>query len=80
MEQNKYVIEKGVPVARANAAEKYPFNDMEVGDSFLVPKDKGNHVRNAASKHGTYGGKKFITRARNEKDHGESGMRVWRIK
>ena len=36
-------IEKGVPlVSWKSCGIKYPFNDMEIGDSFFIPCDEGN--------------------------------------
>lgn len=49
-------IEKNVPITRATqsgpGAERYPWNDMEVGDSFPVPNDvKINSFRRLATMH-----------------------------
>ena len=66
-----YEIEKSVPVA-ASRATKYPFKMMEVGDSFLIPKDEivtPNQAHSAAKSAGVK------VRTRMEK----GGMRVWRI-
>lgn len=43
-----YAIRKGVPVPAARSYRtQYPFADMEVGDSFVVPEDKLESVRRA---------------------------------
>lgn len=75
-------IEKGVPLVKAKArATKYPFRDMEVGDSFIVLlKDSRstclallqNSVLRCASQ--TIGSGKITTRQLPD----GSGLRVWR--
>lgn len=65
-------IEKGVPVADARV--KYPFADMEVGDSFWIGGlQDPNAPRGAAFRWGSNHGVSFKTR--KEKD----GVRVWRV-
>ena len=76
-----YTIEKNVPLpARQNARPaRYPFADMEVGDSFLVPgkgstKDQSHisaYAIMVAKRLG--GGRKFATRQVG------ADLRVWRI-
>lgn len=78
-----FKIEKNVPVAKvstkAGIFRKYPFNEMEVGDSFSTgPEDFGPNGRNsragfAAAQHGRRFGMKFATRREGE------GFRIWRI-
>jgi hypothetical protein len=37
----KYQVEKGIPVPSPNTrSTKYPFRDMVVGDSFVVPEKR----------------------------------------
>ena len=62
-----YVIDKNIPTP--GKASKYPFSDMEIGDSFLAPAGTERTVRAAAHK---YVGAKFVTRTVRE------GLRVWR--
>jgi hypothetical protein len=71
-----YKIEKNIPIGYANKP-MYPFDKMEVGDSFFVKGDKkkANSVGVAVSGYkkrtpGVY----FTCRVSNE------GIRVWRIK
>ena len=75
----EFKIEKGVPVSKPQTGvkkgtTKYPFPEMEVGDSFFV-----NHslerMCNAANKwkHATNSTFKFTTRKV------AGGVRVWRI-
>jgi hypothetical protein len=67
-----FTIEKNIPLASQKA---YPFDQMEVGDSFLIPctdSKKIGHIRaqinNAKKRHP---GKVISTRKE------ESGLRVW---
>lgn len=46
-----YKIEKGVPQPEHEAANKYPFAQMEVGDSFFVPGFRARSLSNAAQWH-----------------------------
>lgn len=74
------IVEKGIPapaVRPTHIGPKYPFREMDLGDSFLVP---GSAERNRAlatawhfsrSKLGK--GRKFATRKVAE------GYRIWRI-
>ncbi len=41
-------ILKGVPVPVTNAGSKYPFRQMEVGDSFIVDPQQVLNVRTAS--------------------------------
>ena len=78
-------IEKNIPITPKNPKFwrkpqlKYPFAQMEVGDSFFVECDKDD-ARNMQVNLGVMGrrenkstGKKFTTR------QSEGGVRVWRI-
>jgi hypothetical protein len=68
-----YRLEKGVPLPTAYAGrKKYPFGEMEIGDSFSFKADELTRVRAAASYFGTRNGKKFSAR----KDG--PGCRCWR--
>ncbi len=73
------MIEKGVPFvcgrARANAARtKYPWAEMEVGDSFLAPSDKTlNAMSTACSYHSRKSGRTFRASTTPE------GIRVHRL-
>ena len=53
---------------------KYPFDDMEVGDSFLAEgQDWDDGGRCAANNHGRRKNKRFIARKQ------ENGIRIWRV-
>lgn len=77
----EYVIEKGVEYQRKmfTGARKYPFEDMEITDSFFVecePEEAGataNRLRNAAHRFSLSSPSKFSIR------HVPGGVRVWRI-
>ena len=68
-----FKIDKNVELPNSN--KKYPFDDMDVGDSFLISGETiGSNVKSAIQhfkKVEKY--KKFQTRTVNE------GVRVWRI-
>jgi hypothetical protein len=67
-------IEKGIPIPQSGSrthARKYPFDEMEIGDSVLVEDDR---VYSAVSVYSKRNGKKYATRKV------EGGIRVWRIK
>lgn len=62
-------IDKGIPLPG-----KYPFDKMEVGDSFLVPAGvPRTTVGVAASRYGKPRGMKFSFRVTPE------GLRCWRV-
>ncbi len=65
-------IQKGVPIPTSKIAKRYPFKDMEVGDSFLTDAPQ-QWASAAAIVHGKRVGQKFTTRVEN------GGTRVWRI-
>lgn len=66
-------IEKNLPLPKERLRNSYPFNQMDIGDSFLVPEGKMQVVLNANYRASKQLGMKFIAR----KDTG--GIRVWRI-
>lgn len=79
----KYKIEKNVPVNKRNThMANYPFGDMQIGDSFLVPNEDIKSVGFQASLLSTAKSwarfnnieARFTTR--KQKD----GMRIFRIK
>ena len=73
---NEFHIEKGIPVpktAGAGRKTKYPFESMQVGDSFFV---KDGTVKTLSRSCGTYGKRlerKFTSRTV------DGGARVWRV-
>lgn len=68
-------IEKGVPLPkrRGTKRSKYPFADMEVGDSFFFSETR-ERVSAAARAYGARTKKKFASRVDGD------GCRIWRTK
>lgn len=65
-----YPIESNVPIP---SRYKYPFNDLEVGDSFFVPNARRANLYSLASLRGKQLHRRFITKAE------AGGVRVWRV-
>ncbi len=63
-------IEKNIPAPKRR---KYPFAEMDVGDSILVLGEEGRKAANAARVYGHLNGIKFATRQR------DGGVRIWRV-
>jgi hypothetical protein len=69
-----FKIEKGVPMP-APKPDKYPFSDMQPGDSFEVSTVFQQHVRMAANHWGRrHSGEKFTVRKSGVGVH-----RCWRV-
>lgn len=68
-------IEKGVPLPsdERGRAAKYPWAEMEIGDSFFLKDGSSSSISGAASNAGKRLGFKFSTREMDD------GVRVWRI-
>jgi len=62
------------PMKHQGTPSKYPFNTMEIGDSFFVPNVEGKRNPAAQSAHtdGRRKGRKYVTRTEG------NGLRVWR--
>ena len=83
MNRTKFTIDKGVPITtvqRGKAAfgtGKYPFRDMEVGDSFFIPcpneERRKMSSRVVSSARPLKPGVEIVTR------FVEGGIRCWRI-
>mgnify|MGYP003144867046 FL=1 len=88
---NDFVVDKetgvtidiGIPLPEDRRANvKYPFGNMEVGDSFFVQVAAGDRLKNRLSQASRTFGKrqdperKYILRTRLENEI--SGVRVWR--
>ena len=79
---SEYKMEKGIPLAwirRRRPSLKYPFDQMEAGDSFFVPLNAGDELKSLCGRvtHATISatkrlGRKFTLRS------GETGVRIWR--
>jgi hypothetical protein len=70
---NEIKIEKGLPLVPYNNT-RWPFDSMEIGDSFLIPSQtKSSTVSAAARFHSKIKGTKFSVRKTPD------GHRCWRI-
>jgi|APCry1669189000_1035189.scaffolds.fasta_scaffold119846_2 hypothetical protein len=67
-------IEKEVPTPKERVVYKYPYDDMQIGDSFTVPVSHKANVMNANHRAGKRLARRFM--ARTEGDY----VRVWRIR
>lgn len=78
----EYKIEKGVSMASGRRSPKYPWPDMEPGDSIVVPLDgRPPHSRRATVHRSAITwaalnepGAKYATRVV------EGGIRIWRVR
>ena len=68
-----HTIEKNIPF---KAKSKYPFHDMEVGDSFFTTLAKS--ARQRATHYGIRHSMKFVSRKATSEE-GEVGIRIWRV-
>ncbi len=69
-----YEVEKDVPMPRRGIISELPISTMDVGDSFLVPKEKVTAVKGTLTK----AGREFDPpRTFAYRTDGE-GIRVWR--
>jgi hypothetical protein len=69
-------IEKNVPIPKPRSNySKYPFGEMEVGDSFVVLDEDRTKIAPAVSWYGKRNNKKFTVR-----NLPDGVCRVWRIK
>lgn len=72
MSKSEFEIERGIPVSPREKRARYPFAEMEVGDSFFSSKNI-DRIRSAAHAYGKYQNMKFQTAIV------DNGIRVWRI-
>ncbi len=81
MEKDKYVVEKGIPIPRRDIA-KYPFPQMDIGDSFLIPEKERHAARSSAVNYSDvlYGRDRTVPRKKwSIRRFGCGTYRVWRI-
>lgn len=69
-----FKVDKNIPPPTRKA--KYPFAEMQVGDSFFVPDMTTRSLQNAASYYRKTLNYKFESKAREE--NGVKGARIWR--
>lgn len=65
-------IEKGIPITLKNGVMMYPFDKLEVGDSFVIPNKKTNQLGSLIQLAKNRLQRKFVTRTI------EGGTRIWR--
>lgn len=73
-------IEKGFPIPVIDESSrgrpyKYPWLDMEVGDSFLIEDSTPAYVYSLIKNRERVDGRKYVRKAQ-----GDSDVRVWRVK
>ncbi len=67
-------IDKGIPMPEPRLPNRhYPFNDMAIGDSIWVERERAESAKVCAIFHGKRTGKRFAVRADG------AGRRIWRI-
>lgn len=76
-------IDKGVPIPERARTPKYPWGDLEVGDSFFLPKeeDDGKRYRAyiAAGSFTCNNAKGIRLKAIMREEGGKRGTRIWRV-
>ena len=68
-----YEIEKGVPLPEEKKKHNYPYEDLQVGESFFVPDGNMNLLCNYNRVRGKRLERKFVCRKEGK------GIRVWRV-
>ena len=72
-----YMIDSNIPVPVGKlTGRKYPFAEMQVGDSFFAPVSMAK-IRNALAHHKMGTGVRFAVRTVTE--NGVDGARCWRV-
>ncbi len=79
-----YEIEKGIPIPKSHAKGLFPFQDMEIGDSFLVEVDPdillGKQKLWKALRNARDNAKKDYEIETTYRKVGPGRFRVWRTK
>lgn len=65
-------VEKGIPMPPPRSHTKYPWHDMDVGDSFFIKDGNTNKVSTAGRTNKQKTGRSYCVR------QVEGGVRVWR--
>lgn len=73
-----YTVESGVPIPDEKVRKSFMLNQMEVGDSILIPVEDRSSAASSASKIKARTGKEFTLRKTVQK--GIAYVRVWRVK
>ena len=72
-----FMIEKNVPLPEQNIRWKYPFDQMEVGDSFFVPNKESTQMSALCKRASKRLEARFVTAKAEAGD--AKGVRVWRV-
>ena len=80
MSTKEIEVEKGIPVPRTQVTMRWPLKEMQVGDSFPIPKGKRGVVAAHASRAGRDTGKMFTVRTIKDEKTGKKEVRCWRVK
>lgn len=72
-----FKIEKNVPLPEKNVRWKYPFDELEVGDSFFVANKDTTQLSALCKRAGTRLNTRFVTAKATSGD--ATGVRVWRV-
>ena len=68
------VVEKGIELPKGRIGQqKYPWDEMDIGDSFYVAGGDLKRIRWAATANGSKYGRKYSVRAV------DGGVRTWRV-
>lgn len=67
-----FAIDRDIPVPTTHPTTRYPWREMEVGDSFFVPGKTQREMAGSATGAGGRLGRRFIVRTER------NGARVWR--
>ncbi len=73
-----YEIEKNIPIpgpGGRNPRPEYPFAEMEVGDSFFVPKETNRDINQISARASAFGS---ATNKKFKCSTVDGGIRVWR--
>ena len=73
--RTKFKIEKGIPMPSSRNGSFYPFDQMRVGDSFVVTGEQCKSIHQTIYYQNIKSGMKFTGRKLDEGKY-----RVWRIK
>lgn len=68
-----YILEKGIDIPEKQKDAKYPYEQLELGDSFFIAEGELSRLCNANYREWRRSGKKFTARKI------DGGVRVWRI-
>lgn len=80
MTDHKFKIEKSVPVPMARSkVSDYPFDEMNVGDSFLIPTDEKDKRIIQSRVSGSAVAKAYKTKMKFSTRCVDGGVRVWRV-